>query len=246
MSATSKITRRRFVHLCASAAALVSTHPGVLAQSEMSVRRYQRTRLVDDRERPITAARLAIGESYVFHYPYRATPCFLLNLGRPTAGAWLRTEDGQRYRWDGGVGPQRTVVAFSAICAHKMSHPAKEVSFINYRHEPVVFQGADKQSAERAQVIYCCSEKSVYDPLDGARVLGGPAKQPLAAILLEQDERGALYAIGTTGGELFERFFREFAPRLTLELRSADVRQRVGAAATVFALADYCRNQILC
>jgi Rieske Fe-S protein len=246
MSADSKLTRRGFVRLCASAAAFISANPALLAQSDASPRFYQRVRLVDKLERPITAADLKVGESYLFHYPYIATPCFLLNLGQPAAGSWLQTENGQRYHWVGGVGAQRTVVAFSAICAHKMSHPAKQVSFINYRHQRVTFADSSKQSAERAQVIYCCSEKSVYDPLDGARVLGGPAKQPLAAILLEQDDRGALAAIGTTGGEQFDRFFREFATRLALELRTKNVRQLVSESATVVPLADYCRNQVLC
>jgi arsenite oxidase small subunit len=246
MSADSKLTRRSFVRLCASAATLVSANPALLAQSDAPQRLYQRARLVDKFERPISAADLKVGESYLFHYPYIATPCFLLNLGQPAAATWLETEDGQRYRSVGGVGAQRNVVAFSAICAHKMSHPTRQVNFINYRHKRVTFEAANKQPAERAQVIYCCSEKSVYDPLNGARVLGGPAKQPLAAILLEQDERGALVAIGTTGGELFERFFREFATRLALELRTKNVRQLVGGTATVVPLADYCRNQVLC
>ena len=246
MSAHSKLTRRNFVRLCASAVTLVSANPALLARADTSYRRLQRVQLLDDRERPLAVAQLKVGETYLFHYPYLATPCFLLDLGTPAARTWLTTEDGQRYLWDGGIGPRRSIVAFSAICAHKMTHPAKQVSFINYRHERVAFENADKQVSERAQVIYCCSEKSVYDPVNGARVLGGPAKQPLAAIVLEQDAAGALYAVGTTGGELFERFFREFAPRLELELRTADVRKPVDKATTVMRLADYCRNQVLC
>src|SRR5690606_7160076 len=126
--------------------------------------------------------------------------------------------------WSGGIGPQRSVVAFSAICAHKMTHPARQVSFINYRHSPATFRDSDYRTAERAQVIYCCSEKSVYDATAGARVLGGPAPQPLATILLEQDGDGTLYAVGTEGGALFDAFFERFSSRLSLELRTEDVR----------------------
>jgi len=36
-------------------------------------------------------------------------------------------------------------------------------------------------------VIHCCSEHSQYDPAEGARVVAGPAPQPLAAILLDHD-----------------------------------------------------------
>lgn len=246
MSADSKFTRRRFVQMCASAAALVGANPALLAQNQGPVHRYQRVKLVDERERPIMAAGLQVGENYLFYYPYVSTPCFLLNLGRPTRNTSLETEDGHAYRWEGGIGPQRAVVAFSAICAHKLSHPAREVSFINYRHTPATFQNADNESVQQGQVIYCCSEKSVYDPVNGARVLGGPAKQPLTAIALEQDDSGALFATGTIGGELFDRFFERFSSRLSLEFRTSDVRKPVAETTTVVRLTDYCRAQILC
>lgn len=238
--------RRRFVKLCASLVALAGAGPTLLAGAEGVARRYQRVRLVDAEGRPITPASLKVGENYLFHYPYVSTPCFLLDLGKPTRHkASLTTEDGERYEWSGGIGPKRSVVAFSAICAHKMSHPAREVSFINYRHEPVRYTDG-KQSSRRPQVIYCCSEKSVYDPLDGARVLSGPAKQPLAAILLEQGQDGGLQAIGTYGGEMFDRFFREFGFRLALEHQTSDIRAEARDTATVVPLADYCHTQVLC
>lgn len=246
MSADSTLTRRGFVRMCASAAAMISANPALLAQANSPVHHYQRVRLLDERQRPVTANNLTVGENYLFYYPYVSTPCFLLNLGRPTTNASLRTEDGQTYRWNGGIGPQRSIVAFSAICAHKLSHPAREVSFINYRHNKAAFTDAERKPVEKAQVIYCCSEKSVYDPLNGARVLGGPAKQPLATIALEQDASGVLYAVGTVGGELFDRFFERFASRLALEFRTNDIRKLVADSATVVPLAQYCRNQILC
>lgn len=242
----SDFTRRDFVRLCASTIALVGASPSLLAQTGALLHRYRRTPLVDERQRPITSTALEVGQSYLFHYPYISTPCFLVDLGRAANGTWLQTEDGRRYRWEGGVGPKRSVVAFSAICAHKLTHPARQVSFINYRHTAATFQDSNAKTAERAQVIYCCSEKSVYDATEGARVLGGPATQPLAAVLLEQDERGALYATGTTGGELFDRFFERFSSRLALEFRTNDVRRLVDGTATVTRVEDYCRNQVLC
>lgn len=36
-----------------------------------------------------------------------------------------------------GVGPGASIVAFSAICAHRMSYPTRNVSFIDYRHKPM-------------------------------------------------------------------------------------------------------------
>jgi Rieske Fe-S protein len=247
MSSGLNVTRRGFVRLCASAVALISAIPSVLAQPDARLRRYQRVHLVDAGGRPITAKSLTVGESYLFHYPFVATPCFLLNLGRPATPTDLKTEDGQAYRWQGGVGPERSIVAFSAICAHKMSHPARQINFINYRHERVNFVDSAEHTAQRAQVIYCCSEKSVYDPAEGARVLGGPAKQPLAAIVLEEDAAdGTLYAVGTFGGEMFDRFFREFGFRLALEHGTSNIRAPVSGSATVTRLADYSDKQMRC
>jgi len=242
------LKRRNFFKLCASAAALVAASPELLAQPGARPRRYQRARLVDDSNRPLRVADLEPGESYLFHYPFVATPCFLINLGRPAAAeATLATEDGRTYTWQGGVGPGKSVVAYSAICAHKMTHPAKTVSFINYRHKPVNFLDRENNEIRRDGVIYCCSEKSVYDPLQGAKVLGGPAQQPLAAILLEYDrENDALDAVGTYGGEMFDRFFREFGFRLQLEYKVDDVRRQVDRTTAVVKTSEYCNTQILC
>ena len=248
MSREPKISRRSFVKLCASTIAMVGANPSLLAQPDSEFHRYRRAKLVDTEGRPITSTDLKVGENYLFHYPYIATPCFLLNLGRSTEQhTLLKTEDGKPYRWQGGVGPEHSVVAFSAICAHKMSHPARAVSFINYRHHAVRFRNKDEAITQRSQVIYCCSEKSVYDPMQGARVLGGPAPQPLAAILLEYDERdGTLYAAGTSGGEMFESFFKKFSHRLALEFGTTNIRQEVTHTATVVPLAQYCETQVLC
>lgn len=242
------VNRRSFVKLCASAVAMITSSPDLLARPNATLRNYQRVKLVDTFDRPINAATLKEGESYLFHYPYISTPCFLLNLGKPTAQrTLLRTKDGASYVWPGGVGPQRSIVAFSAICAHKMTHPARSVSFINYRPKRVSFLDAQKHVVERGHVIYCCSEKSVYDPTRGAQVLGGPAPQPLATILLEYDERdGSLEAIGTDGGDMFEKFLTTFDFRLKLEYQTDNIRKQVADMSTVTTVAEYCRTQVMC
>ena len=175
--------RRKFLKLCAATGALVAARPELLGRQARASTPLPASRLVDTGGRPLDPDSLEVGESYVFHYPFVTTPCFLINLGKPVGPVdGLKTEDGQQYRWPGGAGPRRSVVAFSAICAHKMSYPTKTVSFINYRSDPVKFVDGGRQPAQREHVIYCCSEKSVYDPEDGARVLGGPAPQPLVAL----------------------------------------------------------------
>jgi len=241
------INRRRFIGWCASCLAAGAGRRLWAGQKPLS-REYDRVRLVDPRGHPLRADALAAGVNYLFHYPYVTTPCFLINLGEPAPGPdTLQTQAGGSYRWRGGTGPGHSLVAFSAICSHRMTYPARSVSFINYRHRPTPFVNEDKTVVKRAHIIYCCSENSVYDAADGARVLGGPAPQPLAAIDLEYDsDTGQLHATGTDGGELFERFFDKFGFHLALEYGVSDIRQRVTGTAEVVRLDDYTRNQVLC
>jgi Rieske Fe-S protein len=215
--------RRDFVRICAVSAtgAAGATLAGA---APLAARSYARVKLVDERGAPVRSAALTPGVNYVFDYPYAATPCFLLRLDRPVpGGVELRTEAGAAYRWDGGVGPGRSVVAYSAICAHKMAYPTKQVSFIGYRDGPSPVAGPGK-------VITCCSDRSVYDPAAGARVVSGPAPQPLATILLEHDPKAdELFAVGTFGGEKFDEFFRKYEFRLQLEMGQ---RARAGVDGT--------------
>lgn len=242
------VERRCFVKLCAAAAVTAGASPALLAASGATARLYDRTALVDDDGVPITAQGLDVGRAYVFHYPYATTPCFLLDLGRPVrAAVELSTEAGEPYVWPGGAGKDRSIVAFAAICAHKMTHPAKDVSFINYRHGRVRYFDSRDRAREKNGVIFCCSEKSVYDPADGARVLGGPAKQPLATILLQSEpESGALFALGTIGGEMYDAYFEKFAFRLALEHETSDIQRRAGAASVVTDIEAYSRTIMQC
>jgi len=195
--------------------------------------------LVDARGDPLKASTLTPRTNYVFHYPFASTPCFLLNLGKPvTAPVTLTREDGASYAWDGGVGPGRAIVAFSAICAHQLAYPTRDVSFIRYQPQP--------SPKSEGNVIHCCAEHSVYDPARGAQVVSGPAPQPLAAILLEYDPReDRLHALGTVGAEQFERFFGKYDFKLTMEY-GAKARRPVGDSTIVRELNQYCRNTIQC
>jgi arsenite oxidase small subunit len=232
--------RRRFLESCAaiSGAAGVGALSGAWANA--SPRLYDRARLVDARGSPLKASALAAETNYVFHYPFAGTPCFLLNLGRPvTASATLRREDGATYGWNGGVGPSRTVVAFSAICAHKLAYPTRDISFIRYQPQ--------KSATSDAHVIHCCADHSVYDPAHGARVLAGPAPQPLAAILLDYDvATDELHAVGTVGAEQFDAFFRKYDFKLALEYGQGKAKQSVGGSAIVRELSQFCKQTIQC
>jgi arsenite oxidase small subunit len=242
------VSRRGFLKLCASTGALVASSPSLLADASPERVPAPPATLVGADGKPLRLAELVVGDSYVFHYPYVSTPCFLINLGKPALPQdALEMDDGRRYRWRGGVGPQRSVVAFSAICAHRMTYPTPTVSFIHYRHEPTAYTDHELKLARREQVIYCCSEGSVYDPAEGCRVLGGPAPQPLAAIDLTLDENtGELRALGTYGGDMFERFFEKFGFQLALQQRQDDIRAPVGPTTEVLPLKEYSSNTNVC
>jgi arsenite oxidase small subunit len=229
------VERRDFLKLCA-VASLAS--PAIAADARPKL--YQKVLLLDEKGAPLRAKSVPVNQNLIFHYPFAATPCFLLNLGRPVKpSASLKTASNESYEWRGGVGPGRSIVAYSAICAHKLSYPTKDISFISFR--------AEKSAGNKhAAVIHCCSEHSQYDPAEGARVVAGPAPQPLAAILLDWDAASdEIHAVGTLGGEMFNEFFAKFEFRLALEHNGA-ARAAVTGRSVVQSLDDYCRQQVKC
>lgn len=233
--------RRSFLESCAILSGAATMQSLGDAWADVPPRLYARSRLVDVHGQPIRLAALARETNYVFHYPYASTPCFLLKLA-PRSVARTKTltrEDGQSYAWNGGVGPERAVVAFSAICAHKLAYPTRDVSFIRYQK--------DRSATSGGAVIHCCADHSVYDPAQGARVVSGPAPQPLAGILLEHEAAtDEVAALGTIGAEQFEAFFRKYDTKLGFEYPAGKAKQPVGGETIVRELANYCRTTIQC
>src|SRR5258708_19831395 len=83
--------RRDFMFACA-ASALAASMPATPADA--SPRFYSRARLIDSSGRPVEAHALPANRNFIFHYPFAGTPCFLLNLGKPTkVSAQLKTAD---------------------------------------------------------------------------------------------------------------------------------------------------------
>jgi Rieske Fe-S protein len=233
--------RRDFLASCTLLSGVAAVAHAQARGESAEIRRYARTRLIDIHGTPIRPAALAGETNYVFQYPFAATPCFLRRLAAPVAPvASLRRERGGPYAAPGGVGTAHDIVAFSAICAHKLAYPTRDVSFIRYQRA--------RSATSSGKVIHCCADHCVYDPSAGARVVAGPAPQPLACIALEHDAaRDELYALGTVGAEQFGPFFEKYAMRLALEYGSVE-RARVAVADTtvVRELTNYCRNTIEC
>ena len=244
--------RRSFVEQCAVAAscwpvglatglatglAIGLARPSFAAESRP--RSYARTLLTDEQGQPLRASSLKTLTNYVFHYPFEGTPAFLLDLDTPALPQKLSTKVQASYDWPGGVGKKRSVVAFSAICAHQLVYPTAQVSFISFRKTRATKGVQDK-------LIHCCADDSQYDPAKGAQVLSGPATQPLCAVLLAHDSKAdTLTAYATLGGELFDEFFKKYEFKLSLDV-GPRAKSAVSGQATVRELEKFCRNPVQC
>jgi len=243
--------RRHFIETCSASAACVAgaatTVSGSIAfAADARPKSYGRVMLTDERGDPFRVANLKSQVNYIFHYPFEATPVFLLDLGKPALplkAEALKTHGGEGYAWPGGVGKGRSIVAFSAICAHQLVYPTQQLSFISFRKgKPVNAKTPDAG----ADLIHCCADHSQYDPAQGAKVLGGPARQPLCAVLLEHNAKDdTLTAYATLGGELFDEFFKKYDAKLSIEVGSK-ARQTVSQRSVVRELERYCRNPVKC
>jgi arsenite oxidase small subunit len=232
--------RRSFIESCTTGAACLSGGFACPAWAAgVKQKDYAPALLVNERGEPLRTAELKPQANYVFHYPFEATPVFLLDLGKPVAGRALSTPDHGAYNWPGGVGRNRSIVAFSAICAHQLVYPTRDVSFISFRKTRA-------RSGVQDGLIHCCAEHSQYDPAKGAQVLSGPAKQPLCAVLLTHDAKAdTLTAYATLGAELFDEFFRKYEMKLSFDV-GPKAKNAVAGQTVVSALEKFCKNPIQC
>lgn len=239
--------RRHFIEACSASAACATSASSIPAWAmDVKPKAYARVLLTDERGDAIKSASLKPQANYIFHYPFEATPVFLLDLGKAVPALKsdaLKTHGGEGYAWPGGVGKSKSIVAFSAICAHQLVYPTQQLSFISFRKgNPVNAKTPDAG----ADLIHCCADHSQYDPAQGAKVLGGPARQPLCAVLLEYNPKDdSLTAYATLGGELFDEFFKKYDAKLSIEVGSK-AKNTVVQRSTVRELERYCRNPVKC
>jgi Rieske Fe-S protein len=150
---------------------------------------YPRVQLLFDDGTPVLASTYPYGPSntelMLFDYPLTNEPNMLLNLASAAPH---------------GVGPNRTLVAFSAICQHQGSEPP----YLSYYAPGAcgTFNGGNA-------FIHCTVHGSTYDPavvasVGGAALITGPASLPLPQVLLEWDTAtDYLYAVGAVGPPVF-------------------------------------------
>jgi len=229
--------RRGFIKICGGTAAMAGLQTTYLQTVRAAeTKSFNRVKLVAANGSPLKAAQLSGDEAYVFHYPYKSTPCFLINLSaKPAAAMTMKADDGE-YDWKGGIGPNGSLVSYSAICAHQLSYPTKE-------HSPISYTGGTvSKLAGRNGMIVCCEHDRVYDPSQGGKmvVTTKETTQPLTAIVIEHDAAtDEIYAVGVAGGLLYDEFFRSYKRALMAEYGPGGAREEVKDSAPTLPMSKY-------
>jgi len=154
---------------------------------------YFKTQLLDLDGSPLTATKVMAeydvltSDLILFNYPLLNEPNFLLNVAPPNGSS------GGATNVPGGVGPQKSIVAYSAICQH-LGCPAPALSYYPPGTCSQAFNG-------RGFYLHCTCHGSTYDVANGAANLTGPAVLPLPQVVLEWNEGDdTLAAVGMTAG----------------------------------------------
>jgi Rieske Fe-S protein len=227
-------------------ASVVSASPSVLANQVGNFTPYNKVMIRQENRLPMNSSVFDKNKGFIFHYPYVTTPCFLIDLEKPIPG----NNDGKQHSgnsWPGGTGRNNSIVAFSAICTHRLSYPTRTASFINFRSENISFRNNQNKPDTGTQLIHCCSERSVYDPSKGGRVMGGPAPVALTAIVLEYDSAtDQFFATGTYGVEQYQQFFEKFSYRIKLDYQIENIEQLTEKSSIAYPADTFSSNRIQC
>ena len=203
--------RRNFLRLSATSAMAVAITPSLITQKLYAedgslFQTFEKVQLKDAEGNPLKSKALVAEENYVFMYPYAGTHAIIVDLHAPTEkDIKLKAEDGTEYVYKGGAGAKGTLVAFSAICAHQLTHPTPKMTMFQY-----VPTTGKTLAYEKPGVFVCSSHLAAYDPKQGGKVVGGPANQGLASIILEIDADDNIWAVAVLGPVKFQEFFDAF------------------------------------
>ena len=207
--------RRNFLKLSSTSAIAIAITPSLITQKLYAedgrlFQTFEKVQLKDVRGNALASATLLREENYIFMYPYASTPSILVNLATPTKkDISLKAEDGTAYVFKGGVGSKGTIVAYSAICPHQLTYPKAAMSMFQYVEEK-----GKTLAYEKAGVFVCSSHLSAFEPKEGGKVVGGPANEGLAQIILEIDAEDNIWAVGVLGPVKFQNFFDAFKQEL--------------------------------
>ncbi len=155
---------------------------------------YPRVQLIDVDGSPLTVAKVESEYSaetvdlYIFNYPLRNEPNFLLNL-YPASGTPNGTNGAENV--PGGIGTHGSIVGFSAICQH-LGCPAPAIAY----YPPGI---CPQTPGGKQFYIHCSCHGSTYDVTNRAANLTGPAVLPLPQVTLETDSSGNIFATKMVG-----------------------------------------------
>ncbi|MEB3862030.1 MAG: Rieske 2Fe-2S domain-containing protein [Desulfurococcales archaeon] len=126
------------------------------------------------------------------------------------------------YQFPGGVGPHKSVVAYSAICQHfACFYPA-----LKFFPPGVSPPNPPSEAVAKGGVIFCACHGSAYDPYRGAIVTEAPAASPLPAVILEWDPNtDELWAVRVEGATITGKFCNTCAQPEEMVGNTTTVRQ---------------------
>jgi arsenite oxidase small subunit len=153
------MTRRKLLKAagCAGAAALLVHGVKGKAGAALSAEKtYPQVKIVNINFLPA-------GKTRTFDYPLVGRKNIIMNLG---------------CRVEGGVGPDRSIVAYSAFCTHL---------------------GCGVELDDESGMLVCECHQSVYDPKRSGKLIEGPSPSNLPMLSLDVDSNGDVYAVGVAG-----------------------------------------------
>jgi len=181
----------------AGAGGLVGGSLQYLQPPAIGLSSYPRVQLLDVDGSPLTVPKVEaeynVGtpDLYLFNYPLRNEPNFLLNL-YPANGSPPSASNPGAANVPGGVGTYGSIVAFSGICQH-LGCSVPSLAFYPPGTCPKSFGAVNFY-------LHCSCHGSTYDASRGASNLTGPAVRPLPQVTLEwRSADDSLWAVGMTG-----------------------------------------------
>ncbi|MBX8632658.1 MAG: Rieske 2Fe-2S domain-containing protein [Thermoplasmata archaeon] len=178
---------------------------------------FVKMQLVDSTGSPVKASAIPVNNPVItlYEYPLQNEINFLLNLGDANGNpVSIPPSDvkvpltGAVYKFPGGVGANKSIVSYSAICQHLGCEPPEihlypPDEMKTNMPPPAFLPTAALEAAKAANlpaVIHCDCHGSTYDPYHGASVLTGPTQRPLPAMVLEWDSgTDHLYVLDAVG-----------------------------------------------
>jgi arsenite oxidase small subunit len=161
-----KLSRRIFLKSSGGAAAAVgaAVMPGA-AQAAGPANGVSTTTTLTYPKRIVgKAGAMPVNQAQSFTYPDPSSPCYAIRMGNKVPG---------------GVGPNRDIVAYSAMCTHMGC--------------PVAYDGGTR-------TFKCGCHYSIFDPENGGQMVCGQATEDLPRVQLSYDTKtDTVTAVGIDG-----------------------------------------------